>query len=201
VLERLLLPGVVAALPKAQSQHGFAALHSCATVLLPIATKVAIGFNNPKPAHRSALCAIDISKAFDTVNHTLLLEQISASALHPNLVRWIAAYLRGRSARCIWNIAKSSPRIIYSGVPQGTVLSPVLFNYFVLDCLTLAQEFYADNFNIFESDSDLTLLSQKPQANVDAAQEWAIRKRLTIAPAKSQVTLFTPRYKQFGVHP
>jgi hypothetical protein len=72
----------------------------------------------------------------------------------------------------------------------------VLSNFFVSDCLSLAES-YADDFNI-ESDADLTLLSQKLQANVDAVVKWAIQKKLTIAPAKSQVTLFTPRNKQFG---
>jgi hypothetical protein len=50
VLEHLLLPDVVAALPKNKSQHGFAPLHSCTMALLPIVTKIAVGFNAPKPA-------------------------------------------------------------------------------------------------------------------------------------------------------
>jgi retron-type reverse transcriptase len=108
---------------------------------------VAIGFNDPKPVHPSALCAIDISKAFNTVNHTILLVQISASSLNSNLVRWLAAYLRGRFAHCVWNSATSTPRIIYSGVSQGSCLSPVLSNFFVSYCPTLADS-YADDFNI-----------------------------------------------------
>jgi hypothetical protein len=109
VLEHLLLPDVVAALPKSSAQHGFAPAHSCVTALLPIIKKVAIGFNGPAPASRSALCAVNISKAFNSINHILLLEQIAASPLHPNLVRWLAAYIRGRTAHCIYGSAKSSP--------------------------------------------------------------------------------------------
>jgi hypothetical protein len=62
VLERLLLPLISDGLPKDKSQHGFAAIHSCTTALLPLAIRVAIGFNDAKPACRSAICAVDVSK-------------------------------------------------------------------------------------------------------------------------------------------
>jgi hypothetical protein len=194
VLERLLLPLISAALPKDKTQHGFAPMHSCTTALLPIVTRVAIGFNDPKPARRTAICAVDVSKAFDSVNHNLLLQQISGTDLHPNLVRWLAAYLRGRSARCVWNSATSSPRTIYIGVPQGSVLSPVLFNFFMSDCPSAADIHvaYADDINECESDSDLESLSRKLQASVDSVVEWAESKELSIAPGKSQVMLFSP---------
>jgi hypothetical protein len=91
VLEHLLLPIIMSALPKSCTQHGFAPQHSCTTALLPIVTRVAVGFNDRKPAHRSAMCAIDISKAFDSINHPLLLDQLSDSSLHSNVVRWLAA--------------------------------------------------------------------------------------------------------------
>jgi hypothetical protein len=102
VLKMLLLPQVTAALPKGTTQDGFAALHSCTTALLLIATQVAIGFNHKKPAKRSAMCTIDISKSFHAINLTLLVKMISESALHPNLVRWLSAYITGRKAWCIY---------------------------------------------------------------------------------------------------
>jgi hypothetical protein len=86
-LERLLLPFITEALPKSCTQHGFGPVHLCTTALLSIVTRVAIGFNDAKPARRLVLCTIDISKAFDCIDHTLLMEQISESVLHPNLVR------------------------------------------------------------------------------------------------------------------
>jgi hypothetical protein len=102
VLERLLLPEIKTALPKAITQHGYSPMHSCSTCLVPITTKVAVGFNGPKPAPRTAMCAEDINKAFDAIDHTLLMEQLSNLSLHSNLVRCLAAYLRGRQARCLY---------------------------------------------------------------------------------------------------
>jgi hypothetical protein len=141
----------------------------------------------------------DISKAFDAIYHSLLLEQISNSELHSNIVRWLAAYIRGRSATCVYSSAMSSPLI----VPQGSVLSPALFNFFVSDCPAIADilESYADDFTVLESDSDLAALNRKLQDSLTPIVEWALRKKLTIAPSKSQVTLFTPWSKQYKTRP
>jgi hypothetical protein len=89
IMERLLLPDVMAALPKHPFQDGFAQDHSCITALIPLVTSIATGFNAPKPAKRSALCMLDISKVFNALDHTLLIEKISESLLHPNIVRWL----------------------------------------------------------------------------------------------------------------
>jgi hypothetical protein len=86
VLQRLLLSDVTAACSKKPSQHGFSSFHSCTTALLPIVTRVAIGFNDSKPARHSMMCALDISNAFDAINHVLLVEMISNSVLHPNII-------------------------------------------------------------------------------------------------------------------
>jgi hypothetical protein len=203
VLEWLLLPAVTDALPKDASQHGFSPLHSCTTALLPIVTRVAIGFNNPKPARRTAMYAIDISKAFDAIDHTLLLELIAASPLHSNFVRWLACYISSRTTCCLYNSALSSPCIICTGVLQGSVLSPTLFNAFVADCPHCGDilESYADDFDLVESNYDLASLSGKLQSSIDPVVVWACLEKLSIAPAKSQVTLFTPFTKQVNDRP
>jgi hypothetical protein len=93
VLERLQ-----ETLPTTSTQHGYKPLHSTNTALLALATQIAVGFNEPKPASRTAMVALDILKAFDAVDHVLLLKQISETTLHLNIVRWLLTYLRGRTA-------------------------------------------------------------------------------------------------------
>jgi hypothetical protein len=80
--------------------------------------------------------------------------------------------------------------ILHSGVPQGSVLSPALFNFFVSDCPALADILtsYADDFSVLESDADLEALDRKLQEALAPITDWASRKKLTIAPAMSQVT-------------
>jgi hypothetical protein len=96
VLERLLLPYLTDSLPCAPTQHGYRSSRSTVTVLLPVVTNVAIGFNEKKPASRTGMVVLDISKAFNAIDHDLLLEKIAASSLNSNVVRWLATYLRDR---------------------------------------------------------------------------------------------------------
>jgi hypothetical protein len=86
VLERLLLPYLTSSIPSSPTQHGYKAFHSTVTALFPIVTNIAIGLNKDKPASRTALVALDISKAFDTVDHDLLLEKITGTNLDSNVI-------------------------------------------------------------------------------------------------------------------
>jgi hypothetical protein len=167
-LERLLKPEINESLPKNSNQHAYAKLHSTVTALLPIATRIAIGFNDEKPARRSALAMIDISKTFGSVDHLLLIEQICNSNLRSNYVRCIAAYLRGRTARCQYNGVVSKLLQIYSGTPQGSVLS-----YFVSDSPREAdiEQHYADDLDLLESDPQLVILSEKLDSSVQATSK------------------------------
>jgi hypothetical protein len=74
ILERLLYPEIRPALPIAKFQHDYTSFHSTVTALLPFVTRVAVGFNDVKPACRSALLALDISKVFNSLDHTVLIE-------------------------------------------------------------------------------------------------------------------------------
>ena len=203
VLERLILPYITEALPPSESQHGFRPFRSTSTALLPIVNEIAMGFNQKKPASRTATVALDIAKAFDSVDHVVLLEKIAGSALNPNIVRWLACWLRGRTAACIFQCAKSPQRIIHTGVPQGSVLSPAIFNFFVSDCPAVAQltSSFADDFTACESSPDLGTLTSNLQTDMDRISLWATNNQLTVAPNKSQITLFTPHTHQSNHHP
>jgi hypothetical protein len=116
-------------------------------------TQAAIGFDQKKPPSRTAVVALVISKGFDSVDHTILLQQISDSALHSNLVRWLAVYFHGHSAACIYQSARFALMIIHSWTPQGGVLLPAIFNHFVSvkpDTASLSES-YADNITAGET--------------------------------------------------
>ena len=87
VLERLLLPALNEHLAPANHQHGFRRQRSTVTALLPLVTTIADGLKQPKPPRRSAVVAVDISKAFDRVDLPLLLDEIRQTTLHPNIIR------------------------------------------------------------------------------------------------------------------
>jgi hypothetical protein len=170
--------------------------------LLPIVTNIAIGLNQPKPANRTAFVTLDISKAFDTVDHVLLLEKISKTALNPNVTRWLAAYLRGRTAVCLFQRATSKVFKCHAGVPQGSVLSPHLFNFFCHDFPdhTKVNGSYADDFHLSESSPDPSVLGEVLTGYLKHVSEWAEKNHLGIEPAKSHVTFFTPDTKETNFH-
>jgi retron-type reverse transcriptase len=99
------------------------------------------------------MVAINISKAFDTIDHVLLLDKIADSSLDSNVVRWLAAYLRSRTAVCLFQGATSKKFKCHDGVSHGSVLSPHISNYFVSDFPAPAEEngSFADNFHLTES--------------------------------------------------
>jgi hypothetical protein len=149
------------------------------------------------------MVVLDISKAFDSINHDLLLQKISDTTLHSNVTRWMAAYLQGRTAVCLFQGATSPQFTCHSGVPQGSVLSPMLFNFFVRDCPDVAKInlSYADGFNLTESSPDVPSLGRKLTTHLIFISKWAKDNGLQIAPEKSSVTLFTPNNKEANCDP
>ena len=202
VLERLLLPELNT-LPLAQSQHGFRKEHSTTTALLPLTQQIAWGFNQPLPPQRTVTMSIDFSKAFDMVSPIKLISALSQTSLSFNTIRWLSAYLRGRMTKCRYNYTDSPQRHIRTGVPQGSCISPILFNFFVStypqsDVLTTS---YADDFTDSCSSSSIPTAARHLSMHAERVGEWADERGLAISAPKSNVTLFTPDLRQSRNHP
>ena len=203
VLERLLLPELNR-LPLAPSQHGFRGRRSTTTALLPLADQVAEAFNQPRPPSRVVTMSIDLSKAFDTISHTKLISALIDSPLRPNTVRWLSAYLRGRRSTCRYNHASSPHRRTRAGVPQGSCLSPILFNFFVSrypQSSGVSSTSYADDFSDSCSSPDVPAAAARLTEHAARVSSWAVEQGMTISAPKSTVTLFTPDNRQHDTHP
>ena len=133
VMEALMLITVNTHLLPAFDQRGFRPGHSTTSALLQLTSDVATGFNQRKPSHRTICVDVDLTAAFDTVNHNVLLSNIARSTLPEATCRWLSNYIRGRQSVTSCRGVKSKARIIHIAIPQGSKLSPALFSFNIAD--------------------------------------------------------------------
>ena len=205
ILEKCIQPLITEHLHFASHQHGFRSKHSTVTALCDITTAISNGFNRKKPADRTLLVAIDLSKAFDTVKHSKLLDLINKTSLPSALKRWLANFLQGRQARTLFRDSLSKARIVRFGVPQGSVLSPLLFNYYVADAPSPTDEIkiksYADDFTSLILGTDIPAMAGKQTEYLAELRNFFEERNLQISIDKSFVTLMTPQTAQYKTVP
>ncbi|KAF2346021.1 Reverse transcriptase domain [Trinorchestia longiramus] len=135
--------------------------------------------NSRKPAKRMLLLNIDISKHFDA-NDTK---------------RWLANYLSGRQTYVHYNGKFSKTHNISNGIPQGSVLSPTLFNFYMHDIPQFPENIhiasYADDITITSTHSSMNTCFAQVQHYTDTITTWMKTNRLKIAPTKSTATILT----------
>ena len=138
----------------------------------------------------------DYSSAFQSVNHTLLKHKLEHSYnLKGPALQWFTSYLSGRRQRVILNGKTSDWKSVTSGVPEGSLLAPLLFSIFINELPSNIKScclMYADDVKIFRkitSPADGLLL----QRDINQLTEWSVRWGLTLNPAKCKSFTMTLR--------
>ena len=172
--------------PISDSQHGFRKGKSCLTNLLT-ATEHWTKFLDSRNA--CDVIYFDFAKAFDSVPHDTLLAKLSSISIPPFLYSLLYSYLTNRKQRVRISSAHSSWVPVTSGVPQGSVLGPLLFLIFINDlpeCISSFHLLFADDLKIYccvNNISDAASL----QNDVNAILNWAAQNGLKINEQKCQV--------------
>jgi len=117
---------------------------------------------------------LDFSKAFDKVPHCHLLHKLDRYGVRGQTLAWISAFLSGRSQRVVCEVCTSPSAAVISGVPQGTVLGPLLFLAYINDlpeCVSSTARLFADDSLIYGR-INLTKDSEILRQDLNRLQDW-----------------------------
>lgn len=172
------------------SQHGFRSGYSCNTQLVEFYHHISRSLDSRKYVD----CVfLDFRKAFDTVPHQLLLYKLALLNIDPNVLNWIQNYLEGREQRVVLNGTISTSTRVTSGVPQGSVLGPLLFLIYINDITENIQshiKLFADDCVLYReinTSDDLAML----QTDINILSSWCNQWKMSLNLSKCKHIRFS----------
>ena len=173
-----------------RSQFGFRRNHSTETCILTMLNYLYEQIDN---GCMGSVIYIDLKKAFDTVSHKIMLRKLSSIGLSAESVDWFASYLTDRSQVTRVSGKSSTNQPINIGVPQGSILGPVLFQIYVNDLPLYISNchvsMFADDTAIYTASDSLIDLELMMQDELHSLSHWLLCNHLTINAKKSKVML------------
>ena len=176
-------------------QSGFRRGHSTETAPIKIIDELLFNLDNDKV---SGMVMIDYRKAFDMVDHELLLKKLEVYGIVNHKLKWCQSYLLNRKQVVRLSGKMSSEVVMKYGVPQGSILGPLFFLLFINDLplhATSQIDLYADDTTIRDSSdfSNISDLGLSLNSSVSEVQHWANANKLPINESKTNVLLITEK--------
>ena len=169
------------------NQYGFRSGYSTTDCLVDLLDEITKALDEEKYA---VTIFLDLSKAFDTVNHSILLSKLDLYGIRGNENQWFRSYLSNRKQKVFVNGVESNFLLVNSGVPQGSILGPFLFLIYINDFEKATNYFslrlFADDTSLTATGKDLDVLLQRINFELPTIHEWLCSNRLTLNLSKTK---------------
>ena len=176
-------------------QGGFRKNHSTLSSITDLTNDI---FNAINSKEVTVATFFDLKKAFDTVNHSILQKKLEKMGIRGILLQWFENYLNNRFQKTICNNNISESNNVICGVPQGSILGPLLFLVYINDIKDILVDanfqLYADDTVIYSSGKSIEAIKNMLQMNIDKFSSWCITNKLTINTKKTKVMILGSRY-------
>ena len=186
-----------------KSQSGFRAKHSTESAMILMVDSWLKALNSGKLV---GCVMVDFRKAFDLVDHQILLKKLQSYKCSDSCLSWFNSYLINRTQRVVLNNELSDSSVVNCGVPQGSILGPLLFLLFINDLPLLLHDtvsfvdLYADDTTLYEQHSDLKTLQRNLQKSLNLLHDWCRKNGMVLNTLKTKVMLITSRQKRNNLH-
>ena len=177
-------------------QSGFRKMHSTETAVVHLVDQILEGMDGQK---LTGAVFIDLKKAFDLVNHQCLLHKLEHYGVRGQSLTWFEDYLTTRFQRVQYQNELSSSLRLDFGVPQGTILGPLLFVTYINDLPLCLQStsigMYADDTVLYSTGTELNNIKNSLQEDLKRVDKWLTDSQLVLNQSKTKCMLFGTRYR------
>lgn len=176
-------------------QHAYKKGHSTTTALAQMTDDWLNEIENRKLV---GTVLLDLSAAFDLLDHDLLLKKLGCYGFEKCAVDWINSYLSNRECKVLFNGSYSESKILSCGVPQGSCLGPLLFSIFTNDLSFILEHariaLYADDSTIYVSDANSVRINDILNEELQIIESWIKENKLVINAEKTKCILLGSNY-------
>lgn len=183
------------------SQYGFRSNHSTIHAINEFVDDTITSFENKK---NTMGVFLDLSKAFDTIDHVILLKKLEWYGIRGMALEWFRSYLNNRKQFVQYKSAKSLTHTILCGVPQGSVLGPLLFIIYTNDlpnCLVHSKAIlFADDTTIYLNSDNILNMFNYINHDLESLSDWFRANKLSLNVGKSNYIIFRQNSNPIANH-